>query len=265
MVRPTTWKGHLALAARLLGLDRCDRLFGSALGSERGQEGRLHFFPSFFLDKPGREVVTPLSRETRTPVRGPIDFEVVTSGSSGSLHLLYVPRPKVSNWTLIGDDLKDAARAVKSMLLEYGFSAKKTSGWGIVRDTVQSGRLFAKGAAWPPVASANARETCFVEPSAALVKFMDESGVPDSRLKKASGEWLSNPEFKSAGAALGSLTEYKKFRAWHDAHGAEWKRRRISQQKPGTTVLREYSFDRVSAFASNAEALADALRQVPRV
>ena len=96
MVRPTTWKGHLGFAARLAGSDRYDRLFGAALGNDEGQAGRLHFFPTFFLDTPGREVITPLSRETRTPVRGPIGFEVLRPGSPGCFHLLYVPRPKAS-------------------------------------------------------------------------------------------------------------------------------------------------------------------------
>lgn len=117
MVRPTTWKGHLGFAARLAGMDRYDRLFGAALGNDEGQAGRLHFFPTFFLDTPGREVITPLSRETRTPVRGPIDFEVLRPGSPGWFHLLYVPRPRPAKWASIGDDLEQTALAVKSMLL----------------------------------------------------------------------------------------------------------------------------------------------------
>ncbi|HWB98420.1 MAG TPA: RAMP superfamily CRISPR-associated protein [Bryobacteraceae bacterium] len=261
MVRPTTWKGHLGFAARLAGSDRCDRLFGAALGNDEGQAGRLHFFPTFFLDTAGREVITPLSRETRTPVRGPIDFEVLRPGSAGRFHLLYVPRPNASKWASIGDDLRQAALAVKSMLLDYGFSAKKTSGWGIAKDEVQSGILVARGSAWPELAKGHAARASFVEPGEALLKFMDKSGLPISRLKQSSGKWLSNPEFKSAGAEFGSLTEYKKFRSWYDVHGAEWMRRQTGRPEIG--VRREYPFGRVTEFVNIANTLAADLRQVP--
>ena len=86
MVRPTTWKGHMMFAARLEEIEGKERLFGSASG-EKGEVGRLHFFPTFFEGESTREVVTPLSRVTRTPVRGPIDFEVLKGGSRGCFHL----------------------------------------------------------------------------------------------------------------------------------------------------------------------------------
>ena len=38
-----------------------------------------------------------------------------------------------------------AARAVTAMLMEYGFSAKRTAGWGVVRDEVESGSLTIRG------------------------------------------------------------------------------------------------------------------------
>jgi len=262
MVRPTTWKGHLAFAARLAGGARLDRLFGSALGYDVGQAGRLHFFPTFFPDKPTREVITPLSRETRTPARGPIDFEVLASGSSGCFHLLYVPRPAATGWATIADDLEDAARFVASMLIDYGFSAKKTSGWGVAQDDLESGTLTVKGSTWPS-AAVEQTERDFVEPIGGFSKFMDEFGVPDARLKKTSGEWLSNSEFKSAGAEIGSLTEYKKFRAWHDSNGEEWILRKSGKEDSGAAALREYSFERIGALVTLAERLAGTLRKGP--
>jgi CRISPR-associated protein Cmr2 len=262
MVRPSTWKGHLAFAARLAGSERRERLFGSPPGEDVAQSGRLHFFPTFFPGKLTREVITPLSRETRTPARGPIDFEVVAAESSGCFHLLYVPRPTATGWVAVADDLEDAARSVKSMLFDYGFSAKKTSGWGVTHDDVQLGKLTAKGTAWPSAAGEQAKPN-FVEPISGFLKFMDEFGIPDPRLKKASGEWLSNSEFKSAGAEIGSLNEYKKFRAWHDCNGAEWMRRKSGQEDSAVTALREYSFERIGDLVSLAERLAVTLRKGP--
>jgi CRISPR-associated protein Cmr2 len=162
----------------------------------------------------------------------------------------------------VADDLEDAARSVKSMLLDYGFSAKKTSGWGVTHDDVRLGKLTAKGTAWPSAPGEQTKPN-FVEPINGFLKFMDEFGVPDPRLKRASGEWLSNPEFKSAGTEIGSLNEYKKFRAWHDSNGTEWIRRKSGQEDSAATALREYSFERIVTLVSLAERLAVTLRKGP--
>ncbi|MBW2065305.1 MAG: hypothetical protein JRJ03_10285 [Deltaproteobacteria bacterium] len=158
MVRPTTWKGHLCFAARMIARTEkdnkiIDRLFGESLGEETGRRGRLHFFPTFFDgSKVKKEVITPLKRDTRTPASGPIDFEVIPAEAKGEFFLLYFPYPRGRNWNedeLI-DDLELAVRAVKSMLLDYGFSAKKTASWGIVRNTLGDGSsLYIKGKNFP--------------------------------------------------------------------------------------------------------------------
>jgi CRISPR-associated protein Cmr2 len=152
-VKPTTWKGHLRFAARMEGVadNVVTHLFGTARADESGQAGCLRFFPTFFIKDAQREVVTPLKRATRTPARGPIDIEVIPSGSQGTYALLYIPHPKGERWSAmqIADDLEAIARALKLMFLDYGFSAKKTAGWGVIQDKLSDGCLWVRGSVWP--------------------------------------------------------------------------------------------------------------------
>lgn len=140
MVRPSTWKGHLRFAAEKVELEEhkkkeiIRRLFGSEPESEDTLRGRLYFFPTFFKDEAERDVITPLKRGTRTPARGPISIEVMKPGKEGEFYLLYLPYPKGNNFeeNQIIEDLKFLAKALKLMFYTYGFSAKKTSGLGII-------------------------------------------------------------------------------------------------------------------------------------
>ena len=146
MVRPSTWKGHLRFAAgrvdeingkKLDERTRSEivrRLFGSESDDENALKGRLYFFPTFFEEEAGRDVITPLKRDTRTPARGPISLEVMKAKSKGEFYLLYIPYPKGENFKeeQIEEDLRFVAEALKQMFYTYGFSAKKTSGFGVV-------------------------------------------------------------------------------------------------------------------------------------
>jgi len=265
MVRPTTWKGHLLAAARTIVVEQTvrDRLFGTILGTESGQAGRLHFFPTFFTEKLSREVVTPLSRDTRTPARGPIDIEVVPAGREGRFCLLYVPRPKGQKWEEgeVVQDLVSTARAVQAMLLEYGFSAKKTAGFGVVDDKLVRGVLTAKGTRWPAPTGATIKKTAFEEPEECFTKFMDEKGRPSSILLKESGDFLSNSEYKQKGGTPGSLSEYKKFKRWYEVHGAEWARRQKSGIEVPSPHLYEYEFSLVSELLLLAKRLHSGLEE----
>lgn len=141
MVRPTTWKGHLRFAAEKVEWNGeeerkriISRLFGSESGDETALKGRLYFFPTFFKDEVERDVITPLKRDTRTPARGPIFLEVMKPSKGGEFYLLYVPYPKGKDFieNEIEEDLKFLAKALKLMFYTYGFSAKKTSGFGVI-------------------------------------------------------------------------------------------------------------------------------------
>ncbi|PMP82831.1 MAG: hypothetical protein C0175_02935 [Caldisericum exile] len=143
MVRPSTWKGHLRFAAdRVEWNDENEkkkiirRLFGSEPANENALKGRLYFFSTFFKDEAERDVITPLKRDTRTPARGPIPLEVMKPAKKGEFYLLYIPYPKGDDFKEenVKEDLEFLAKALKLMFYTYGFSAKKTSGFGVVKD-----------------------------------------------------------------------------------------------------------------------------------
>lgn len=105
--------------------------------------GRLIFYPTFF-DLIDVEVINPHSRKTKAGTH-PIYLECVPAGASGTFSLLYVP------FDLIGQDedeirkqaLADlvlVAEGIKEMMLTYGFSAKRTSGYGVARIRLMTAR-----------------------------------------------------------------------------------------------------------------------------
>jgi CRISPR-associated protein Cmr2 len=106
--------------------------------------GRLMFYPTFFnlIDV---EVINPHSRKTRAGTH-PIYLECVPVGAKGTFSLLYVPfdligkdENEIQNQALA--DLQLVAEGLKEMFLTYGFSAKRTSGYGVAEETVTSGVL----------------------------------------------------------------------------------------------------------------------------
>ena len=152
MVRPSTWKGHLRFAAEKVELEEIDkkkiikRLFGSETGDENSLKGRLYFLPTFFENDAEKDVITPLDRRTRTPVKNkaPISLEVMKPGSKGEFYILYVPYPKGKDFKeeQIKEDLKFLAKALKLMFYTYGFSAKKTSGFGVIEEKLKDGKFW---------------------------------------------------------------------------------------------------------------------------
>lgn len=151
IVKPSTWKGHLRFAAERVEWEKDEkkiiikRLFGSEPEEDETLKGRLYFFPTFFEDTAEIDVITPLKRDTRTPAKGaPIYFEVMKPGKEGKFYLLYVPYPKGKEFkeTQIKEDLKFFAEALKLMFYTYGFSAKKTSGFGVINEELNEGKLW---------------------------------------------------------------------------------------------------------------------------
>lgn len=118
-------------------------------GNEKGEKedflrGSLAFYPTWF-DRVSFEVINPHSRRTRSGTQ-PILYEVVPPDTEGVLRLLYAPLPD-------GDGLGSAERinalqklldAAKQLLTVYGFSAKRTAGWGIAEVT----KARANGGEW---------------------------------------------------------------------------------------------------------------------
>lgn len=149
----SSWKGLLRWAARMkTGLlahleannntlqDWTDsaelvHLFGNERDEvEHFQRGAIAFRPTWF-DKVGFEVINPHDRTKKAGTK-PIIYEVVPTGATGTLTVLYAPTP--------GTPAPDVDRqkavlllldAVETIITEYGLSAKRTSGWGVATIT----------------------------------------------------------------------------------------------------------------------------------
>jgi CRISPR-associated protein Cmr2 len=107
--------------------------------------GWLRFYPTF-LDSIGLEVINPHDRRTRAG-KNPIYFESVQIGAKGTFSLLYVPLGPVTEEEA-REDLKRVTSAISEMMLLYGFSAKKTSGFGEAGEKIK-GFIQTSGGPWP--------------------------------------------------------------------------------------------------------------------
>ena len=104
-----------------------------------GRRGRLNFYPTFF-NKISLEVINPHDRKTKAGTL-PIYIESVPADANGTFSLLYVPfdllgKHKYDVKEEVIKDLETVFHAIKKMMLMYGFSAKKSSGFGIVREDI---------------------------------------------------------------------------------------------------------------------------------
>lgn len=107
-------------------------LFGNAKGEDEDfSRGALQCFPTWF-DKVGFEVINPHDRARRAGTQ-PIVYEVVPPGRKAALHLLYAPAPGRAEAQQVdsADALGRLFEAARKLLTVYGFSAKRTAGWGI--------------------------------------------------------------------------------------------------------------------------------------
>lgn len=146
IVSASTWKGNLRWVARQcegLNPERPDtseitRLFGNEKGQEeRFRKGRLNFYTTFF-NEIGLEVINPHDRKTKAGTV-PIFLESVPTGATGTFTMLYVPfdllgKPDKEVTQQVADDMELAYYSLCKMMLTYGFSAKKSSGFGVIKD-----------------------------------------------------------------------------------------------------------------------------------
>jgi CRISPR-associated protein Cmr2 len=112
-------------------------------GNERIEDadfsrGALAFRPTWF-DKVGFEVINPHDRSTRAGTK-PIVYEVVPGRTNGVFHLLYAPPP---NSDAPADTFRNLFAATEKLLTVYGFSAKRTAGWGMA--TIKAWRVAGGG------------------------------------------------------------------------------------------------------------------------
>ena len=106
--------------------------------------GRLKFFPTFW-DNIGLDIINPHDRKSRTG-KVPIWLEGVPPKAKGIFTLLYVPfdligldKEKIKHE--VKEDLKLVIKLIKEMMLNFGFSAKKGSGYGVINPEI-SGELL---------------------------------------------------------------------------------------------------------------------------
>ncbi len=152
MVEGSSWKGNMRWTASQIinNDDVIERLFGNEKGEEEKKKfrsGRLNFYPTFF-DQIGLEVINPHDRKTKAGIQ-PIYIESVPEGASGTFSLLYVPfdlmgKSEVDVKKEVAKDLEVIHCGIRKMMLTYGFSAKKSSGFGIVKNELSDVRCVMK-------------------------------------------------------------------------------------------------------------------------
>ncbi len=207
MVAATGWKGALRAALWQLSYDEdhevIQRLFGNPRGSEDGQAGRLHFYPTFFnqIDKVKLEVINPHDRETGVGARGPILMECVPQGATGELVLLYVPFGSIeangnNTETEVARDLTILVEGIQAMLTIYGFGAKTSSGFGLAEDRLAGKGTLALRGELPGLAVVAASEPEQATP--ALSRYLESP----TRL---------HPDFRQPDSSLRSEAEYETF------------------------------------------------------
>lgn len=161
LIASTTWKGALRNACRIQAQEAVGRLFGPEPPRDQEQEeepslhaGRVYTFASFF-NQIGLEIINPHDRQRRVG-KNPIKMECVPKGARSRLTVLYIAIPRDdASWNLgpadfrkeIAGDLVTLANCVRGMMRDYGFSAKKSSGYGTATDalTGERGLLYVAG------------------------------------------------------------------------------------------------------------------------
>lgn len=153
LIASTSWKGNLRDAIRKVknwkdSDPRMRRLFGNEKEAQANfKQGRLQFYPTF-LDQIDMEVINPHTRKTKAGIN-PIYFEVAPRGTKGYFSLLYIPfdligKPEEAKREAV-EDLQAVTEGVRAIMLEYGFSAKKTSGYGVAIEEAIEGTLDMAG------------------------------------------------------------------------------------------------------------------------
>ena len=183
-------------------------------------KGRLVFCPTYW-DRIDLDIIAPHNRTTRT-VSVPILLEVVPearsggSGAQGQFSLVYSPH------NLIGktqpqdilrealDDLTFTALCLEKLMLTYGFSAKRASGYGVIEQ--MSGELRLNAGDTPEGAGASQADADGISPMPTECEsFLVDGEFPDySKAQIQDMDWSNNKR-----------TKYKRareaWRAWHES------------------------------------------------
>lgn len=224
LVRATSWKGNLHSALWQLGHDKQDsepvqRLFGDIRNEDRGQSGRLFFYPTFFT-RTSLEIINPHDRKRRVG-KNPILFESVPAGAKGMFSLLYTPfdrigRDEAETRRQAAADLQLVAEGVPAMFLTYGFSAKRTSGFGVAEERLENGlfevRVAETAPAPPPAKSAPT-------PAPSLPRYLATPGRLKDEYLDASGAFRERRETELKAMRKADRQEYEKAQKWWEREG----------------------------------------------
>ncbi len=181
--------------------------------------GRLMFYPTFFngIDV---EVINPHSRETKAGTH-PIYLECVPAGAQGTFSLLYVP------FDLIGqseegirqqaaEDLQRVAEGLQAMFLTYGFSAKRTSGYGVADEHVNGGVLQVRVEEPAPVQPPGPTSSAPAQP---LPKYLAAPGRLKPEYLNPDGTFRERSEAELKAMKKSDRQEYEKARKWWEREG----------------------------------------------
>ena len=179
--------------------------------------GRLMFYPTFF-DRIDVEVINPHSRQTKAGTH-PIYLECVPQGAKGIFSLLYLPfdligKEEAEIRTQALADLQRVAEGLKEMFLTYGFSAKRTSGYGVAEETVSDGFVHIRIAETqaPPLPTRAAAAPQLPKYLQAPGKLKDEYLNPDGTFRERS-------EAELAKMTKAQKQEYEKAKKWWGREG----------------------------------------------
>lgn len=178
--------------------------------------GRLTFYPTFFnaIDV---EVINPHSRKTKAGTH-PIYLECVPAGASGTFSLLYVPfdligqgEDKIRKQALA--DLVLVAEGIQAMMLTYGFSAKRTSGYGVAKERVSSGffQIRIEEPSSPPVPPPPAKQE--------LPKYLKAPGKLKDEYLTPEGTFRERSQAEFAQMTKAQRQEYEKAKKWWEREG----------------------------------------------
>jgi len=179
--------------------------------------GRLMSYPTFF-NQIDVEVINPHSRKTKAGTH-PIYLECVPQGAKGTFSLLYVP------FDLIGKDeteitkqaladLQLVVAGLQAMFLTYGFSAKRTSGYGIAKETVSGGVVQIR----IEETQAPSSSTPSVSPPS-LPKYLQAPGKLKDEYLNPDGTFRERSEAELKAMKKSDRQEYEKAKKWWEREG----------------------------------------------
>ncbi|AFZ28589.1 hypothetical protein Cylst_6369 (plasmid) [Cylindrospermum stagnale PCC 7417] len=263
MVASTSWKGALRATLWQMehkkGDDKIIRLLGDAREDEKGQAGRLYFYPTFF-DKLGLEVINPHDRKTGVG-KNPILIESVPANATGEFILLYIPFGSVKS-DEVAADLQLVAEGVEKMLTVYGFGAKTSSGFGIA-ELNGTGELAIR-ADLPDLKQLEPEVT---SPEPQLPRYLIAEGQLHPDFQSSDGSLKLEAEYLFGKSGKKEKQLYDKAKKWWEREGRQLAETVTPEPAPETTPPRskpsmtEVPFTNLSELCDRAQEMAEQLCQ----